>query len=80
MYRARGCVSCDQVGYRGRLGIYELVGVSDGLRRLIHDQASETELTDYARKNSRSLMQNGFDRVISGETTVDEVFRVTQAS
>lgn len=80
LFKARGCVACDQIGYRGRLGIYELVNVDDGLRRLIHDQASEGELTDYARQESRSLMQNGFDRVVSGETTVDEVFRVTQAS
>ena len=80
LFRAQGCVACDQVGYRGRLGIYELVNIDDGMRRLIHDQASEGELTDYARKTSRSLMQNGFDRVLSGETTMDEVFRVTQAS
>jgi len=80
LFKSRGCVACDQVGYRGRLGIYELVSIDDGMRRLIHDQASEGVLTDHARKSSRSLMQNGFDRVISGETTVDEVFRVTQAS
>ena len=49
------------------------------MRRLIHDQVSENELTDHARKSSRSLMQNGFDRVLDGETTLDEVFRVTQA-
>ena len=79
MFRAQGCTECDQVGYRGRLGIYELVVMDDGLRRLVHDQVSENDLTDYARKNSRSLMQNGFERVIEGQTTLDEVFRVTQA-
>ena len=78
LFRAKGCVSCDQIGYRGRLGIYELVEMNDGMRRLIHDQASEGELTDHARKTSQSLMRNGFARVQAGETTVDEVFRVTQ--
>ncbi len=79
LYRAKGCVSCDQIGYQGRLGIYELIEMNEGLRRLIHDQASEDEITEHARRSSESLMQNGFARVIAGETTVDEVFRVTQS-
>ncbi|MEM7359564.1 MAG: type II secretion system ATPase GspE [Pseudomonadota bacterium] len=78
LYKSRGCVSCDQIGFKGRLGIYELVDINEGMRRLIHDQASEDALTEQARKNSPSLMQNGFARVVAGETTVDEVFRVTQ--
>ncbi len=79
LYRAKGCVECDQIGYSGRLGIYELVPINEGLRKLIHDQASEDELLKEARKHSSSLLQNGFARVRLGETTVDEVFRVTQA-
>lgn len=78
LYKARGCVSCDQIGFKGRLGIYELVDINEAMRRLIHDQASEDALTEQARKDSQSLMQNGFARVVAGETTVDEVFRVTQ--
>jgi len=79
VFRPQGCVACDQIGYRGRIGIYELVDMNEGMRRLIHDQASEDQLTKHARKSSRSLLQNGFDRVLQGETTVDEVFRVTQS-
>ncbi|MFT6407780.1 MAG: general secretion pathway protein E [Arenicella sp.] len=79
MFESKGCTECDHIGYRGRIGIYELIDMDDGMRRLIHDQVSENELTDHARKTSRSLMQNGFDRVLDGETTLDEVFRVTQA-
>ena len=78
LYKAKGCVSCDQIGYQGRLGIYELIEMNEGMRRLVHDQASEDELTTEARRKSQSLMQNGFARVIAGQTTVDEVFRVTQ--
>ncbi len=78
LFRAKGCVACDQIGYRGRLGIYELVEMNEGMRSLIHDQASEDRLSEHARKTSSSLMQNGFARVAAGETTVDEVFRVTQ--
>jgi len=79
LFEPKGCSECDQIGYRGRIGIYELVDMDDGLRRLIHDQASENELTDHARRTSRGLMNNGFDRVLEGETTLDEVFRVTQS-
>lgn len=79
LFEAKGCTECDQIGYRGRIGIYELIDMDDGMRRLIHDQASENDLTDHARKTSRSLMHSGFDRVLQGETTLDEVFRVTQS-
>jgi len=79
LFHAKGCIACEQIGYRGRLGIYELVEMNEGMRRLIHDQAAEDELSNHARKTSQSLMQNGFDRVRAGETTFDEVFRVTQA-
>jgi len=79
MFKAQGCVECDQIGYRGRLGIYELIEMDEGMRRLIHDSASEDHLTTHARKTSRGLLQNGFERVLQGETTVDEVFRVTQS-
>lgn len=78
LFEAKGCVECDQIGYRGRLGIYELVMIDEGMRSLIHDQVSEDVMTKHARKTSKSLMHNGFDRVLQGETTLDEVFRVTQ--
>ena len=53
--------------------------MTDNMRQLIHEQASEEDLRACARESSDSLMQNGFARVLSGETTVDEVLRVTQA-
>ena len=79
IFRATGCASCDQIGYRGRLGIYELISMDESMRKLIHDEASEDQMTKHARKSSQSLMENGFDRVLAGETSLDEVFRVTQA-
>ena len=79
LYKAKGCPSCDQVGYKGRLGIYELITMDEKMRRLVHDEASEDDMTKHARTKSQSLLQNGFDRVLAGETSLDEVFRVTQA-
>ena len=79
LYQAKGCVHCEQTGFRGRLGIYELIEINEDMRRLIHDQASEDEMTKAARKKTQSLLQNGFERVRLGETTLGEVYRVTQA-
>ena len=79
LFEPKGCSECDQIGYRGRIGIYELVTMDDGMRRLIHEQVSENDLSEHARKTSRSLLQNGFDRIRQGETTFAEVYRVTQS-
>ena len=79
LFQAKGCVNCEQTGYRGRLGIYELVKIDEKIRVLIHESASEDELAKQARTKTKGLMDNGFERVRQGETTLDEVFRVTQA-
>lgn len=79
IFSAKGCVSCDHIGYRGRVGIYELISMDEEMRRLVHDQATEDAMIKHARKTSQSLMKNGFERVLAGETSIDEVFRVTQS-
>ena len=65
-------------GFRGRTGIYELVLVDDTLRRLIHDGASEAELEQHARSLTPSIREDGRIKVLRGETTLDEVLRVTR--
>jgi len=80
VYRPVGCEKCEGIGYKGRRGIFELIVVDDELRTLIHDQASEEEMSRHLRKTSLSLAQNGFSRVLRGETSIDEVLRVTQDS
>ena len=76
-FTAVGCEQCQQ-GYRGRIGIYELVCVTPTISALIHQGACEQPLTDEARKVSRSLFQDGRQRVLDGVTSVDELLRVTQ--
>jgi general secretion pathway protein E len=78
LYRARGCEKCNQLGYRGRTGIYELVTIDDTMRSMIHDGAGEIELEREARKSSPGIRQDGWRKVLEGETTVEEVLRVTQ--
>ncbi len=79
IHKAVGCAKCDYTGYQGRLGIYELVNIDEPLRRMIHDQLSEGELVDYVRKSTPSIAQDGFLRVANGETSFDEILRVTQS-
>jgi general secretion pathway protein E len=66
------------IGFRGRTGIYELVVVDDQMRTMIHDEAPEHELERYARTMTPSIRDDGLDKVLRGETTVEEVIRVTR--
>jgi len=67
-------------GYRGRSGIYELITIDDELRTMIHDGAGEHELEKYARTRSSSIREDGIRQVLAGETTLEEVLRVTRAN
>jgi general secretion pathway protein E len=65
-------------GYRGRTGIYELVMIDDAMRAMIHDGASELELDRHARTLTPSIRDDGRAKVLRGETTIEEVLRVTR--
>jgi general secretion pathway protein E len=79
LYKPHGCDKCGHSGYRGRLGIYELVNVDSTMRDLIHDGGSEGKMNDHARSQGPSLAQDGFDKAVAGITTIEEVMRVTRA-
>ncbi len=78
LWKPTGCPACKNAGYRGRLGIYEVVTVHDDLRAKIHDNASEQELTAVAFRDTETLAQCGFRHVMNGMTSVEEVFRVVR--
>jgi general secretion pathway protein E len=65
-------------GYRGRSGTYELVMVDDQMRTMIHDGAAEHDLERYARTLTPSIRDDGRNKVLRGETTIEEVLRVTR--
>ena len=78
-YRHAGCAACNFSGYKGRTGIYELLTVDDELRRLIHDGAAERAIRDHAVATGMTrLREDGMRWVRSGETSLDEVLRVTR--
>jgi general secretion pathway protein E len=65
-------------GYRGRSGVYELVMVDDQMRTMIHDGAPEQDLERHARVLTPSIRDDGRTRVLRGETTLEEILRVTR--
>jgi general secretion pathway protein E len=75
LYRPAGDAAS---GYRGRTGIYELVIADDQLRTMIHDTAPEHQMERYARTHTPSIRDDGLARVLRGETTLEEVLRVTR--
>ena len=76
-YRGRGCDKCKQTGYKGRLGIYELMRVNEELADMIVRRAPLSELKEAARSGGMtSLQEDGFRKVLDGFTTVEEVMRV----
>ncbi len=78
-YRGRGCSHCMQVGYLGRTGLYELLEVTDSIRHLITSNADAATIRQEAVKAGlRTLRQAGLVKVLSGQTTVEEILRVTQ--
>ncbi len=78
-YEAGECEECAMTGYRGRKGIFELMLVDEGLRRLILKRSSADALKEYAVENGmRTLRDDGWRKVRDGVTTVSEVMRVTQ--
>jgi general secretion pathway protein E len=66
------------MGYRGRTGIYELIMVDDHMRTMVHDGASEQDMERYARLSSPGIRDDGRRKVMAGETTLEEVLRVTR--
>ncbi|MEA2093139.1 MAG: type II secretion system protein GspE, partial [Pseudomonadota bacterium] len=78
LYQPVGCDTCNQLGYRGRTGIYELVEIDDDMRTMIHDGSSEQELDRRAREFSPGIRQDGWVKVMDGVTSIEEILRVTQ--
>lgn len=79
LFRGSGCTECRGTGYRGRTGIFELLPLSDSLRRAIVAEPARDELFRIARdEGMTTLRADGWRQVRDGTTTIDEVIRVTQ--
>lgn len=78
--RAVGCDDCGNLGFEGRLGIYELIVMDAELRNLIHDDAREQDIEAYAFRTNDTLRDSGATHVMNGLTTPEEVLRVVRQS
>jgi type IV pilus assembly protein PilB len=78
LFRAKGCPRCHNFGYAGRIGIYELLIPDDGMKERIAQGAAIAEIRDLARTQGyKTLRADGMDKIKSGLTTLEEVFRAT---
>lgn len=77
IYEPNGCVECNQLGYRGRTGIYEIIPVDETLQGMIHRNDSPQTLENYIRPHHPSIREDGFKRVLAGDTSLAEILRVT---
>ncbi|MDI9818258.1 MULTISPECIES: GspE family T2SS ATPase variant LspE [unclassified Legionella] len=72
-----GCEQCNQLGYRGRTGIYELITIDETLRGMIHRNENLQLIDSYLRPATPTIREDGFKRVIAGDTSLAEILRVT---
>jgi type IV pilus assembly protein PilB len=80
IYHGKGCDRCRKTGHAGRLGIYELLVMDDSLRDLVTRNPNVTELRKLCRERGLvTLRQDGFAKVLKGQTTIDEILRVTES-
>lgn len=79
VYQAKGCKSCNQAGYVGRIGLFEALSINPEIKALIFEQASEIEIGKAAfRQGMATTRQDGIVKALDGLTTVEEVLRVTK--
>jgi type IV pilus assembly protein PilB len=77
-YYGKGCDSCNQTGYRGRKGIYELLDITDPIRELINQRAPSVVLKQKAIElGMTTLRQDGLRCIFDGETTIEEILKYT---
>ena len=79
LYKGTGCKACQETGYMGRMGIFEQMVISEDIRALLLRNANSREIRDQAIKEGmRNLRQDVMRYLESGQTTIDEVLRVTK--
>ena len=76
-YRGNGCEECRGTGYRGRIGIFELLPISPELRDLILQKRSNAELKTTAQKTMVTMHQDALQKAAEGITTLEEILRVS---
>ena len=78
LYRSQGCPSCRKTGYLGRVGIFEVLSVTDTIRQMIQSRSNAAEIRAASvQAGMRLLSHDGLRKAMAGDSTVEEVLRVT---
>ena len=77
VFKAKGCNNCNNTGYQGRVGIFELFLITDEIKEAINSGETENRLSNLAFSNENKLSHSGYDLVLKGETSLEEILRVT---
>jgi type II secretory ATPase GspE/PulE/Tfp pilus assembly ATPase PilB-like protein len=80
IYYGKGCAECNGTGMRGRIGMYELLRVTDSIRKLIAKSPTSDEIISAVPDDFVDMRHDGIDKILAGITTPEEVFRVTQTN
>jgi type IV pilus assembly protein PilB len=79
LFKGRGCTFCRHTGYRGRIGIFELMPIDNEIKSLIMKRVTAEEIKQVAKKKGmKTLREDGLDKVFEGITTLEEVMKITQ--
>lgn len=80
VYQGKGCDACADTGYRGRIGVFEVLQLSDAIRELVIDKADANHIREAARRHGMITMaEDGLEKVALAKTTLDELIRVVKA-
>jgi type II secretory ATPase GspE/PulE/Tfp pilus assembly ATPase PilB-like protein len=78
-YKGQGCDKCNHSGYKGRMGLHEILEVTQPVAEMIMEHKSAQEIQEQAEKDGMTLMwQDGFIKALKGITTIDEIVRVSK--
>ena len=78
LLHGRGCQNCRETGYRGRVGLFELLAIDDKVRSKVQERANASDIRDVAHSRGMKLLRDdGVSKIVRGFTTVEEVSRVT---
>jgi general secretion pathway protein E len=78
VYRPVGCKTCSGSGFRGRMGVFEVIRIDNTVRALINAGADETQIADHAFASAPNLGAAARELVLAGETTPEEAFRISR--
>lgn len=79
-YQSVGCPDCNGTGFKGRVGIYEIIKIDSVLAKMIQDNAGQSDIERYALKEGVSLFDKGVQKVIDGITSLDELYKTVRSN